>query len=104
MTAEPVTIEELTNARESLIHAVVRNMPEAHRRFLLSFERGTPDWSLLGVPGAADLPAVRWRQENLAKLRSTERVRLVSKLEGVFGNSKKEVRGRAQANKSFIFK
>jgi Nucleotidyl transferase AbiEii toxin, Type IV TA system len=89
MTAEPVTIEELTKARESLIDGVVRNMPEAHQRFLLSFERGTPDWSLLGVPGAADLPAVRWRQENLAKLRSTERVRLVSKLEGVFGNSKK---------------
>jgi predicted nucleotidyltransferase component of viral defense system len=89
MTAEPVTIEELTKARESLIDGVVRNMPEAHQRFLLSFERGTPDWSLLGVPGAADLPAVRWRQENLAKLRSTERVRLVSKLEGVFGNAKK---------------
>jgi hypothetical protein len=36
MAAEPVTIEELTNATESLIEAVVRNMPEPHRRFLLS--------------------------------------------------------------------
>jgi hypothetical protein len=59
MTAEPVAIEELTNARKSLIDAGVRDIPAAHRRFLLSFERGTPDWSLLELPCAADLPAVR---------------------------------------------
>jgi hypothetical protein len=89
MTAEPVTIEQLTNARESLIDTVVRNMPEAHRRFLLSFERGTTDWSLLQLRGAADLPAVQWRQENLAKLGSTKREKLVSGLEGVLRKSKK---------------
>ena len=80
MTARPVSIRNLTSTRESLIDTVVRDMPEQHRRFLLSFEGGNPDWSLLELPGAERLPAVRWRQENLHKLTSAQRDRLVSKL------------------------
>jgi hypothetical protein len=34
-------------------------MPQAHRRFLVSFESGTPDWTLLAVPKADRLPAVK---------------------------------------------
>jgi hypothetical protein len=90
MTAEPVPIKALTDAGESLIDTALRDMPEPHRRFLLSFEQGKPNWSLLGLPGASDLPAVRWRQENLAKLRSTAREKLVSRLEAVLAGSKKK--------------
>lgn len=89
LTAELVSIEDLTNARESLINTAVAGMPEPHRRFLLSFERGKPDWSLLELPGAADLPAVRWRLDNLAKLSPAERAKLVSGLETVLAKSKK---------------
>ena len=65
MTQQVVTRDELAAAREALIEEIVGRMPDAHRRFLLSFEKGDPDWSLVGVPGAADLPAVLWRQLNL---------------------------------------
>ena len=58
-------------------------MPRAHRQFLISFERGEPNWDLLGVPGAADLPAVKWRQQNLAKLTRNKRIALVAELETV---------------------
>ena len=41
----------------------------ANRRgVLLSFEKGAPEWSLLGVPNAGKLPAVRWRMESLKHL------------------------------------
>lgn len=83
MTAEPVSIEELVTVRERLIAAVVGEMPEAHRRFLISFERGAPEWTLLDVPGASELPAVLWRQQNLKTLTSSARAELVSKLEQV---------------------
>ena len=86
MTAEPVSIEELTTARETLIRTVVAEMSEPHRRFLISFKRGEPDWSLLGVPGASDLPAVRWRQHNLDTLGKEEREKLASQLERVLLN------------------
>lgn len=83
MTAEPVSLEELTGAREALIHTAVGKMPQPHRRFLISFERGEPDWQLLQVPAARHLPAVRWRQENLDRMPSAERTQLVSRLESV---------------------
>jgi Nucleotidyl transferase AbiEii toxin, Type IV TA system len=55
MTAEPITLDELLAARDALVADIVGRMPEAHRRFLVTFECGEPDWSLLGVAGAADL-------------------------------------------------
>jgi hypothetical protein len=36
-------MDALTRARESLIETVVGKMPEQHRQFLLSFERGNPN-------------------------------------------------------------
>jgi len=77
MTPEPVSLKALTDARETLINLAVRQMPDPHRRFLLFFEQGKPDWNLLALPGATELPAVRWRQENVGKLSSTQRARLV---------------------------
>ena len=81
MTEHPVSIEELLDARERLIKDIVGNMPRGHKHFLLSFEAGNPDWSLLDVPNAEQLPAVRWRMENLARLRPERRSALLQDLE-----------------------
>lgn len=87
MTDQPVTIEELETARETLIREVVGNMPGAHREFLISFEEGTPNWALLGITGMAELPAVRWRQTNLDKLSPEKRATLVAALKAVLAMS-----------------
>lgn len=81
MTDKPVTIEELIAAREALISDIIGKMPAGHRRFLISFERGKPEWPLLGLKNAADLPAVKWRQTNLDKLTADKRAALVARLE-----------------------
>ena len=83
MTEEPVLRDELIAAREALIAVIVGKMPDSHRRFLMSFERGEPDWALLDVPGAAELPAVKWRQLNLDRLPAKKRTELVQSLERV---------------------
>lgn len=83
MTDEPVSLDELLAARETLVETIVGRMPDAEKRFLVSFERGKPDWSLLGLPAAAELPAVRWRQQNLDKLSVGARAELVAGLEEV---------------------
>lgn len=67
MTAAPVRREELVAARSALTGIIVGGMPAAHRSFLASFEAGELRWALLAVPKADRLPAVRWRQQNLAK-------------------------------------
>jgi len=80
MVEEKVSLDELLEARENLIGEIVGKMPEAHRRFLISVKRGEPDWTLLDLPGAKDLPAVRWKLENLAKLSAEKRGQLLKGL------------------------
>lgn len=83
MTEEPVTLTELEAAREAIIAEMVAAMPEDHRRFLVSFKQGEPAWELLGIPEAQHLPAVMWKQRNLAKLPDAKRAELIEALERV---------------------
>jgi len=83
MTRDPVELADLLAARVALIESVVGDMSADHRKFLISFERGDPDWDLLGLPNSAELPAVRWRQQNLDKLPANKRALLVTRLEEV---------------------
>lgn len=83
MTTVDVPLEELIAARMALVADIVGRMPEAHRRFLIGFKQGAPDWALLGVPAAAELPAVRWKQQNLERLSGKARARLVAELQAV---------------------
>jgi hypothetical protein len=39
------------------------------------------DWKLIGLLGPADLPAIKWRQDNLNKLTKEQRADLVAALE-----------------------
>lgn len=81
MTETPVPLEVLSATRDQLITHIVDRMPQEHRDFLISFERGEPDWDLLGLPDVADLPAVKWRQLNLDKLTREKRTALVAALQ-----------------------
>ena len=83
MTDKPIAQKELLAARSALIDAFVKRIPAKHRTFLIGFESGEPDWSLLGVPGADKLPAVKWRQRNLDTLTKKKRAELVAQLESV---------------------
>jgi hypothetical protein len=83
MTEKPVTQKQLLSARSALIDAAVKHMPAKHRKFLIAFEAGGPDWSLLDVAGADKLPAVKWRQQNLDKLSEQKRTQLVAQLQSV---------------------
>ncbi|MFO1100775.1 MAG: hypothetical protein U1E81_21600 [Xanthobacteraceae bacterium] len=69
--------------QEALFAEIVGNMPDDHRRFLSSFERGKPDWALLGIPSAAELPAVKWRHQNVDTLSEEKRAALFADLERV---------------------
>ena len=100
MTEGPVALDDLVGTRETLIATAVGGMPDAHRRFLLSFEAGAPDWSLLDAPNAARLSAVQWRMANLARLDARRRSELVAGLEVALAGSASRVsatdRGDAQ--------
>ena len=85
MVDQPVSLDDLLKTREDLIKEIVGKMPEEHKKFLVSVKKGEPDWTLLGLPGAKDLPAVRWKLENLAKLPAEKRAQLLKGLNEALG-------------------
>lgn len=83
MTEVPVELDELVAAREALITGIQAALTGADRTFLLGVKMGQPDWSLVGLPQAAALPAVQWRLTNLARLSEARRQALADRLKEV---------------------
>lgn len=78
-----VTLEELQGTWHQFVKVVRIRLGEQERNFLLSVKRKAPDWELLGLPGAADWPAIRWKLQNLERMNEDAHRKAVGKLEGV---------------------
>ena len=89
MVETSVALEDLIRTREEMVTEVVGGMSEEHRTFLASFESGEPDWSLLGVPHARTLPAVRWRMMNVVRLDPGQRADQIGRLERALADTER---------------
>jgi predicted nucleotidyltransferase component of viral defense system len=83
MARDPVTLEELLQTREDLIAGINRALTTDDRKFLLSVKGKTPDWSLIGFPQAAELPAVQWKLKNLDRMKPARHREAYERLEQV---------------------
>ena len=54
--------------RDRLFRELPAALDENEQGFLRTLVRAEPDWSLLGIPHLEELPAIRWRLENLQSL------------------------------------
>lgn len=68
MTTAPVPSDALLETRERLFHELPAALDANEREFLRSLVRVQPNWSLLDIPHLAELPAIRWRLQNLEQL------------------------------------
>lgn len=83
MSRVSVTCEELVAVRERLIDLLRQSLSIDEKRFLLSVKELEPDWTLLGLTGVEELPAVRWKLKNLAKMPKAKHRVAVAKLKKV---------------------
>jgi hypothetical protein len=51
-----------------MMRELQRTLDPNERRFLLALVANQPDWSLLKIPHAQELPGVRWKLHNLGQL------------------------------------
>jgi hypothetical protein len=72
MTAEPVELDALLAAREQMVRELQRDLTAEERRFLLSVVAAEPAWDLLDVPHLEQLPSLRWKLQNLERLRKAD--------------------------------
>lgn len=65
----PFSYEDFERTREELVKLVHSILSIQDRVFLLSFKEVDPIWEFLKVRNAQDLPAVRWKLQNLERLK-----------------------------------
>ena len=68
MTKDAVSLDALIDVRARLIDDIHSRLDVASQTFLLSLQDATPDFAVIGLPQAADLPAVKWKLLNLQRL------------------------------------
>jgi predicted nucleotidyltransferase component of viral defense system len=68
MSLIPFTYEDYETTRTQLIYTINSSWTEGDKNFLLSFKRGSPDWELFPTPVLKDMPAIKWKLENINKL------------------------------------
>ncbi|MCC6715775.1 MAG: nucleotidyl transferase AbiEii/AbiGii toxin family protein [Gammaproteobacteria bacterium] len=73
MTATPVTARSLMDVRARLLQRVSELLDAPSHAFLESVEREAPDFNLIGLPHAADLPGVRRKLTNLGQRSAAKR-------------------------------
>lgn len=83
MAETDVPLEDLVAVRESLVELIHQGLTDTEKGFLLSFKSREPDWALLGLEGVNELPAIKWKQINLAKMPENKHKLALEKLEGI---------------------
>ncbi len=71
MTAEPVQLVDLLAVRERMMRELQQGLSADERRFLLSVVVAEPEWTLLEVAHLDQFPGLRWKLQNLHRLRKT---------------------------------
>ena len=70
MTDLPFTYETYEETRRKLVVEIHKMLSNKDKKFLISFEQGNPDWDLIPIENLKDLPAVKWKLQNIQKLRN----------------------------------
>ena len=71
MTAGPIALEPLLETRARLFRELPADLDANERQFLRTLVRADPDWSLLDIAHLQELPAIRWRLQNLREFSRT---------------------------------
>ncbi len=86
MARNPIALAELQQVRRKLKKELPAALTLNQRQFLLGLVAGEPDWRLMKCPHLSELPAIRWKLQNLAKLKRSNL--------GKFAQQAEELRAR----------
>lgn len=68
MTTDLFTYEDFKLTRKQLIVEVHKSLTDHDKKFLMSFKSGEPEWSLIPIENFKNLPAVKWKLQNIQNL------------------------------------
>lgn len=71
MTDVPFSYEDYEATRKELIEKVNQLFTKGEKEFFVSFEQGEPEWSKCCAGDLSVFPSVKWKLQNILKLRET---------------------------------
>ena len=71
----PVSLRVLEEARIRLRRELAVALTADHKRFLIGLVAGQPPWEAMQCRHLAELPAIQWKLQNLARLKRTNAVK-----------------------------
>jgi len=86
MTRNPITLAELQHVRRKLKSELPAALTPDQRQFLFGLVSGEPDWTLMKCRHLSQLPAIKWKLQNLARLKKSN--------PGKFAQQAEELRAR----------
>ncbi len=85
MTEKDTSLAELEVVRVRLVGLIHQGLTDIEKSFLLSFKNREPDRPLPGLNGVSELPVIKWKQINLAKIPDAKHKRALEKLKNALG-------------------
>jgi predicted nucleotidyltransferase component of viral defense system len=84
MSRAEISLKTLEQTRKRLVQDLPFALTDQHRNFLLSLVQSEPRWDCMPFPHLQELPAIRWKLQNLARLKGAKRAEQVERLEACF--------------------
>jgi len=87
MTSDSFSYDDFETTRTQLIKEIHQYLTDDDRKLLLSFKAGEPNWTLYPLDGLQNMPAVKWKLQNVKKLMSdsTKHTQQLDKLKDCLG-------------------
>ena len=73
MALKPFSYQDYENTRIQLVKTINSLLTENDKKLLLSFKTGNPDWNLSNIMQLQNLPAIKWKLQNIQKLQSNDK-------------------------------
>lgn len=83
MTVEDVPLQVLLDARDELVRIVHSRLTQDQKDFLVSLTRAEPRWDLLDIPHLKDMPAIRWKLQNLKQLQGSNNAKFNAQIQAL---------------------
>jgi len=78
MSRDAVELHTLTQFQTRMLQELPRQLTAAHREFLLTLVQGNPAWDRMPAQHLHELPALKWKLMNLAKLKKRNPLRFAA--------------------------
>jgi predicted nucleotidyltransferase component of viral defense system len=81
MTTRPFSYADFETTRERLLQEIRAILSDKDKALLLSIKSGNPDWSLSNTQQLQNLPAIKWKLQNIQKFKQQDSIQHAAALQ-----------------------